>query len=102
MKEISMKEDEKILKLLKKFKRTLISKYKVKQLGLFGSYLKGNYRKNSDIDILVKFSENADMLDLVGLSLFLEKKFSRKIDIVSESALREELKEPILNEVVYV
>jgi hypothetical protein len=97
-----MRESEKILKILEELKEVLFTKYKVKKVGLFGSYIKEEQKESSDIDVLVDFSEDADLIDLVGLVLFLEEKLRRKVDVVSEAALREELKEPILREVVYI
>lgn len=97
-----MKDMEKILKILEELKEATCTKYKVRKIGLFGSYLKGKQEESSDIDILVDFSDNADLIDLVGLALFLEEKLNRKIDIVPERALREELKESIQREAVYV
>jgi predicted nucleotidyltransferase len=73
----------------------------VKKIGLFGSYLRGEQKEGSDIDILTDFRDDADLIDLVGLALFLEERLQQKVDIVPENALREELKELILKDVVY-
>ncbi len=97
-----MNDSEKILKTLEELKGTICSKYKVRKIGLFGSFLKGEQKESSDVDILVDFSDNADLIDFVGLALFLEEKLNRKVDIVPERALRDELKEPIQREAVYV
>lgn len=99
---MSMKESEKILKTLEELKEGIFVKYKVKKIGLFGSYSREEQRKSSDIDILIDFRDDADLIDLVGLALFLEEKLKRRVDIVPETALREELKAPILKEAVYV
>jgi len=93
------KED--ILKTLKKFKQEVKKKYKVRELGLFGSYINEKQKESSDIDILVEFDEKADLFDLIRLSLFLEEKLNKKVDIVPKSALREEIKENILQKVMY-
>jgi len=93
------KED--ILKTLKKFKQEVKKKYKVRELGLFGSYINEKQKESSDIDILVEFDEKADLFDLIRLSLFLEEKLNKKVDIVPKSALREEIKENILQKVIY-
>ena len=93
---------EKILKILNELKREIIDKYKVKEVGLFGSYLENEQKETSDIDILVEFEENADLFDLIELSFFLEKKFKKKVDVVSKNALRNEIKESILARVIYI
>ncbi len=92
---------EEILKTLKKFKQEVKKKYKVRELGLFGSYINEKQKESSDIDILVEFDEKADLFDLIRLSLFLEEKLNKKVDIVPKSALREEIKENILQKVIY-
>lgn len=97
-----MDSKEKILKILGELKVELNKRYKVRRIGLFGSYVKGQEMTKSDIDLLVDFEDTADFLDLVGLGLFLEKKFNHKIDIVSQRAVREELKEIIFKEVSFV
>ena len=93
---------EEILKMLEQQREEIMEKYKVKRIGLFGSFIKGEQKKESDIDILVGFKEDADLFHLLGLSLFLEEKLNQKVDIVPEAALREELKEDILRGVAYL
>jgi len=78
----------------------LQDKYAVKEIGLFGSYLKEEQKPTSDIDVLVDFEDGADLISLVGLAMFLEEKLGIKVDVVSKRALRKELKEQILKEVV--
>ncbi|MFH0784042.1 MAG: nucleotidyltransferase domain-containing protein [Pseudomonadota bacterium] len=56
----------------------------------------------SDIDLLVEFSENADMFDLVGLGLFLEEKFHMKVNVIPKKALRPELQSAVLAEAIVV
>ena len=92
---------EEILSILKNLKSEIKTKYRVKNLGLFGSYVKKEQKETSDIDILVEFEEDADLFHLTGLSLFLEENFNIKVDVVSKSALRKELRENILQEVIY-
>ena len=92
---------EEILSILKNLKSEIKTKYRVKNLGLFGSYVKKEQQEASDIDILVDFEEDADLFHLIGLSLFLEENFNVKVDVVSKSALKEELRDNILQEVIY-
>jgi hypothetical protein len=68
--------------------------------GIFGSYVRGEESPGSDLDVLVEFDEGANLLDLVGLSNFLEEKLRCPVDVVPQSALRMELKTDILKETV--
>lgn len=95
-------DTEQLLVLLGKLKPELSVRYRVREIGLFGSFVRAQQSEASDIDILVDFDENADLFDLVGLALFLEEQLQRKVDVVSRSALREELRESVLQKVVLV
>ncbi len=78
------------------------SRYKAKILGVFGSYARSEQTSLSDIDLLVRFFDGASLFDLVGLADFLEEKLQIKVDIVSERAVRTELKERIYSEVISI
>ncbi len=97
-----MKAKEEILKMLAELKPELQSRYKVKEIGVFGSLIRGEQTEASDVDLLADFSEDADLFDLVGLSLFLEEKLHCKVDVVSKRALRPELRDLILREVAAI
>ncbi|MBA7560793.1 MAG: nucleotidyltransferase [Promethearchaeota archaeon Loki_b31] len=90
-----------ILKVLKEIKKEIKSKYRVKAIGLFGSYVKDMQNDSSDIDFLVEFEKGADLFHFMGLIFFLEEKFNRKVDVISKPALKEDLRENILQEVIY-
>jgi len=78
-------------------------RFKVKEIGIFGSYIKGKAKKRSDVDILVEFEQEGETFDnYMELKFFLEKIFKRKVDLVIKNALREEIREEILIEAVYV
>jgi len=94
-----MSEREKILKTLRELKPEIQRRYKVREIGLFGSFVRGEERDASDIDVLVDFDEDADLLDLVGLSLYLEERLLRAVDVVSKRALRPEIRDAVLNEI---
>ena len=96
-----MLSKKEILKILANLKSELKNRYKVKQLGLFGSYASEENKEISDIDILVDFEEGADLFNFTGLALFLEEKLNCKVDVVPKNALREELKDGILKSVIY-
>jgi len=97
-----MSNKEEVLQLLTKLKPELRLRYKAKQIGLFGSFIRNQQSQSSDIDLLVDFDEGADLFDLVGLAEFLEEKLQRKVDVVSRRALRLELREQVLKEMAVV
>lgn len=96
------KELDRIIKTIESLKERIRKEYKAEIVGLFGSYARGKQKEGSDADILVKFFEGATLFDFVGLGDFLEEKLNVKVDVVSERAIRQELKEKILKEVVEV
>ena len=76
--------------------------YHVEGISLFGSVVRGEAKRTSDVDILVDFTDDADLFDMSGLGLFLEGRLGRKVDVVPRNALREELKAGIQAEAVSV
>lgn len=68
--------------------------------GIFGSYGRGDFHENSDLDLLVDFDEGANLFDLVGLQQFLEEKLGCKVDLVSRRSLREELRTSVQNDLI--
>lgn len=91
-----------IVAKLKEIRPALTARYKVKEILLFGSFARGDQAENSDIDLLTEFNDNADLFDLIGLELFLEETFKRPIDVVPKKALRAELRENVLQQVVAI
>ena len=98
-----MKNGKHICKILAKQKRTIKNRYKLKQIGLFGSFVKNRQTPQSDLDILVEFQQGGDTFDnYMDLKFHLEETLGKKVDLVIKNVLREELKDNILSEVVYV
>ncbi len=97
----NISKDE-ILKTLGSLKAEVRQRFKAEIKGIFGSYVREEQKKSSDLDVLVEFDKGANLLDLVGLGLFLEENLNMKVDVVSESDLREEIKDIILKEKVAV
>jgi len=93
---------EDLLERFRALKPHLKKRYRANQIELFGSNIRGQQTESSDIDVLVDFAEEADLLDLTGLAIFLEKELQRKVDVVPKRALREELRESILREAINV
>ena len=97
-----MRSPKKIEEILREHKKDLAEKYKVKEIGLFGSYVRGRQGKRSDVDILVEFEEVPDLFKFIELERHLERLLKKKVDLVEKTGLRPRLKDIILNEVVYV
>lgn len=96
-----MKTENNILERLRELKPILRKDYSVTKIGLFGSFSDNTYSDKSDIDILIEL-ERPIGWRIFTLEIFLEKTFGRKIDLVTKSALKEQIKDQILKQVIYV
>jgi len=86
---------------IEEIKDTLIEvlkKYGVKRAALFGSIVRGEATKDSDIDLLIEFEGKRSLLDLVGLKLELQELLGREVDVITYKSIHPLLKERILNE----
>lgn len=81
---------------------SLLKLYKAKRIGVFGSCVNGNFHKGSDVDILVEFKKNADLMDQAGLQLELQELLARRVDLVTPNSLNKYIRNRILKEVVYL
>ena len=90
-----------IINKLLELKPTLQADYSVKEIGLFGSFSDNTFNEDSDIDILVELYQPIGW-KFFSLEIYLEKTFGRKIDLVTKSALKEQIKDKILKQVNYV
>lgn len=99
-----MNTKEEILNKLKEIKPVLHDDFYIKNLGLFGSYVRGENSDSSDIDILIEYDENKafSLFTLIKLEEFLTKLFNVKVDLVNKKSIKPDLKEAILKEVVFV
>lgn len=93
---------DKILETLRENLPFLRSDFKVAQIGLFGSVVRGQESEASDIDLLVEFSEPIGLFRFVELEEFLSRLLGAKVDLVAKSALKPVIKADILRESVYV
>jgi len=99
---ITRKELNEIERILKENKPLLKERFKVKGIGIFGSRVRGEERKRSDVDILVEFYEVVSLLDFVALERELSELIGEKVDLVMKSALKPRIGKHILREVVYI
>jgi predicted nucleotidyltransferase len=97
-----MKTLEEIRDILIANMNTLKSQYKVKKIGVFGSYVRGRPKKKSDIDILVTFRGSVDFIEFLQLEEYLGTLLGVKVDLVTKDALKPYIGKRILEEVVYV
>jgi uncharacterized protein len=82
-----MKPLSEIKKTLADRKKELRDKYHVRSLGLFGSYVRGDHKENSDLDILVEFDQPVGF-EVVDLYEFLKTLLGVKIDLVTRGAVK--------------
>jgi len=99
MKKIKLEE---IKKRLEKLKEVIKDRYKAEVVGIFGFYVRGEQKEESDLDVLVKFSRGVTLFELVSLSVFLEEELGIKVDVVPYDAVREEIREKVLKEAIYL
>ena len=99
-----MTTKEEILAKLKEIKPTLSENFYIKNLGLFGSYVREENSHSSDIDILIEYDESKSfsLFTIIALEDFLTKLFNAKVDLVNKKSIKPDLKDCILKEVVFV
>ena len=91
-----------VLDQLARNKPTLVAPYGVERLALFGSTARDAARADSDIDILVAFNGPATSERYFGVQFFLEDLLGRPVDLVTDKALRPELRPFVEREAVHV
>ena len=72
------------------------------KIGIFGSVVRGEDTKNSDIDILYQLKNAVGLLNLVRMKESLEEKLNKKVDLVSEKHIHPELKPYIMNDLIII
>lgn len=93
----------KIDEKLKKIEKIIIPTLKrngVVRAGIFGSFVRGEAKKSSDVDILIRFKGRKSLLDLAKLEIELEKKLRRKVEVLTYDSIHPLLKKRILKEEV--
>lgn len=93
---------EEIKRKIDEHKPFLEKEFKVKSISVFGSYLRGELTKKSDIDILVEFYDIIDLFKFVELEYFLSDILGRKVDLVMKDTLKPRIKDRILKEAVTI
>lgn len=93
---------EQIKTIIHKHSDLLRDTYNVNKIGVFGSITRNEQKETSDVDILVELSQPIGMFKFIELEEFLSKVIGRKVDLVTDKALKLAIKEDILQKVVYV
>ena len=90
-----------ILTILRQHRGTLRERFKIGEVGVFGSVVRGDTHSGSDVDILVEFTEPVSLLGLVSIENYLSDILGIKADVVPREDIRIELKDRIEREVVF-
>jgi hypothetical protein len=98
---VSINRDE-ILGLLSRQRQGFCERFDVKDLAIFGSFAQDRQSDSSDLDVLVDFAHKATFDSFMDLKFCLEDLLGLRVDLVTRSALRSELKDAIEKDLIYV
>jgi uncharacterized protein len=91
-----------VLGLLRQHEPEIKNRFGVATIGIFGSFIRGEERPESDVDVLVTFRKGKETFDnYMDCKFYLEDLFGRKVDLIMKGAIKKRLKPYILGEVVY-
>lgn len=93
---------DEVLETLRTRKQLLVERFGVVSLALFGSFARGQATETSDLDILVRFDGPATSRAYFGVQFYLEDLLGRPVDLVTEKALRAEIRSQVEREAVDV
>ena len=91
---------DEMLKKLREILPEVTARYKVKEMALFGSFVRQDSSPGSDLDILVSFSEPPSLIQFLGLQAHLSDRLGVKVDLVMRDALKPRIGERILEELL--
>jgi len=90
------------LALLREHEPEIKTRFGVAKIGIFGSFIRGEERPDSDVDVLVTFRNGEKSFDRsMDCKFYLEDLFGRKVDLVMKGTIKKRLRPYILGEVVY-
>ena len=93
---------EKILETLRQQIPMLAERYRVEKLEVFGSYVRSQQKKDSDLDILITFRDVPSLLTFIAIENYLSDLLGVKVDLVMKDSLKPKIGQQILHEVVPV
>ena len=94
-----MRNLDDILNRLRALQPALRNRYPIRGMGVFGSYVRGEQREDSDLDVLVEIGEGMTLPDYVGLQMELSDALGIRVDLADKAALRRRIGQRILAEV---
>ncbi|MGD0405191.1 MAG: nucleotidyltransferase family protein [Candidatus Bathyarchaeia archaeon] len=97
-----MQDIEDIKRILLRHKTELRKRFRVRTIGVFGSYVRGEQKRQSDVDVLVEFEEPVGLFEFMDLEMYLTGLLGVKVDLVSKKALKPHIGERILKEVAMI
>lgn len=97
-----MKSIKEIRTIIRRHQDVLAERYGVRVVGLFGSYVRKEQRRRSDIDLLAEILRPISLLELVGAEIYLSEVLGTSVDLVPKRNVREELREAILSEAIAI
>ena len=96
-----MKDLSEIIEVLRKHGEELKKNFKIEEIKIFGSYVKGSQKESSDIDIIVKFEEPPTFIEFMRIQEELERLLGTKVDLLTEESISPFIK-PYIKDVVTV
>lgn len=96
-----MKDLSTIKQIIKELKPELEKKFHVSSIGIFGSVVRNDFSENSDVDIIVDFSQPIG-IEFIDLADLLQEKFHEQVDLISRKGIKTQYFSSIENEIVYV
>lgn len=96
-----MKRDD-VLRILKEHRSEFIDQYQVKSLSLFGSMARNDAREDSDVDLLVEFTNPVGLFQFIGLQQRLESLLGGKVDLGTPRSLKPRIRDEVLQEAIRV
>ncbi|WP_035240297.1 nucleotidyltransferase family protein [Desulfobacter vibrioformis] len=94
--------DRNLIKTIEAHKDIIKGKFSVESMSIFGSMSKGTAKSDSDIDILIRFKTTPGLFGFIDLKQYLEGIVGRPVDLVTENALKKQLRDDILRDAVHV
>lgn len=98
----SLPSVDEIKRVIKEHEDILKEKYKVKEISIFGSYVRDEAKKSSDIDILVELGDGIGLLTFIEIEEYLSSILGIKVDLVEKEGLKPRIGQNILREAVRV
>lgn len=90
-----------VMQILKELKPELTDRYHVSSIGLFGSIVRDDFTSESDVDIIVDFSQPVG-IEFVDLADLIEERIGKPVDLVSKKGIKPRYLEEIASEILYV